>query len=431
MTTPSQLGRRIRRLRVEQGLSQKDVAEPVVTAAYLSLIESGQRMPSDEILEHLAERLDVTAAELLSGIPAGLEAQLEVDLQEGRRHLREGDVVTAEDKARTILREAAKRQFPRIQARALTLLGLIAEDKGDIEAATATFEEALEAWASEPLHLRYEAVAGLGRCQYFAGHSRQGAHELESYLLELTRVGIKDPTAEARIHSTLIHLYRSLGLKDKELEAAQAADSLAVDVKEADQVACLKINVAAALIEHGEYGDAVDAAREAERIYGALGWPVSIARSQVEQALAERGRNNLKAARRLLRDALEVLDRLPGDAVGRGYVLNELAVTERLLGDTQAALDNLQQALPLIPEKDVAEQARNARETGLCFLDSNPKKAERELRRALELYQEADSRNEVSATLLHIGRLQQSQGKTKQALKTLEEAVEATVGEVR
>lgn len=431
MTTPSQLGRRIRRLRLERGLSQKDVAEPEVTAAYLSLIESGQRMPSDEILEHVAQRLGVGADELLSGIPAGLEAQLEVELQEGRRHLREGGPAAAEESAREVLREATKRGFARVEARALTLLALVAEDGGEIELAIATFNDAIAAWADEPLHLRYEAVAGLGRCQYFAGRSRQAAHDLESYLLELTRIGMKDPTAEARIHSTLIHVYRSLGLKEKELEAAHAADNLSMDVKDADQLACLKINVAAALIEHGEYGDAVDAAREAERIFASLGWPVSVARSQVEQAIAEAARNNLKKARRLLEDALSVLDRISHESVERGYVLNELGRIERIMRESDTALDHLNEAGTLIPEKDVAEQARNLREIGLCLADSDPKKAERELRKALSLYREADSPNEVSATLLHIGRLQQSQGKTKQALKTLEEAVQATVGEVR
>lgn len=402
-----------------------------MTSAYLSLIESGQRMPSDEILEHIADRLDVTADELISGVPAGLEARLELELQEARTKLRLGEAPVAEEAAREVLHDSRKQGFSRLEARALTLLALVEEDRGNIDLALGIFDEALEAWSEHPAHLRYEAVAGRGRCQYFAAQSRDAAYDLESYLLELRRVGIADPTAEARIHSTLIHVYRSLGLKEKELEAARSAEALSFDIKDPDQLACLKINVAAALIEHGEYGDAVEATREAEQIYASLGWPVSLARSQMDQAIAETARNNLDAAHALLVEAVEVLDELTYESAERAYVLNELGRTERLLGDFENALDHLHQARPLIPEKDLTEQARNLRELGLCLAPSSPKKGEAELRHALDLFREADSPNEVSATLLHIGRLQQSQGKTKQALKTLEEAVQATVGEVR
>jgi tetratricopeptide (TPR) repeat protein len=233
------------------------------------------------------------------------------------------------------------------------------------------------------------------------------------------------------VQSTLIHIYRSLGLRDKEFDAARRADELSVQVEQPDQLACLKINVASALIEQGDYADAVDATREAEKIYASLGWPVSRARSKVEGAVGEIGRGRYSTARKLLLEALVVLDSSVPDAAARGYVLNELGHVERLSGDLDDALEHLAEARSLLPEKDVSELALNARETGLCLAGSNPKKAERELRRALELYREADVPNEVGATLLHIGRLQESQGKTKQALKTLEEAVEATVGEVR
>ncbi len=430
--TTAQVGRRIRRLRVELGLSQKDVAEPVVTAAYLSLIESGQRRPSSDILDHLAARLGVEVDELLTGRPAGLEARLDLELQDGRSRLQRGDVDGAQAAVDSVLRSARKNALTRTEAKALTLGALVVESTGDIPTAGGMFEEAIDAWSDAPLHLRYEAVVGRGRVDYLSGRARSAAYDLESYLLHLRHEGVDDPTAEARVQSTLIHIYRSLGLRDKELEAARTADRLSVDIDEPDQVACLKINVASALIDHGEYREALAATREAERIYASLGWPASRARSQVEGAVGEIGRGNYPAARDLLLRALEVLDSAAVPEVSaRGYVLNELGHVERLMGNVEVAVDHLEAARSLLPEKDVSELALNARETALCFRESDPKKAERELRRALELYREADSPKEVSATLLHIGRLQQAQGRTKQALKTLEEAVEASVGEVR
>ena len=64
------LGSRLRRLRVNAGLSQKDLAKglPRVTSAYVSRIENGQREPSLRTLVGLASRLPgVTGLQLLTG----------------------------------------------------------------------------------------------------------------------------------------------------------------------------------------------------------------------------------------------------------------------------------------------------------------------------------------------------------------------------
>jgi len=54
------VGVRIRRLRGERGLSQRELAEPGLSYAYLSRIEAGQRVPSEKALRKLAAKLGVT-----------------------------------------------------------------------------------------------------------------------------------------------------------------------------------------------------------------------------------------------------------------------------------------------------------------------------------------------------------------------------------
>lgn len=61
------VGERIRRLREERGLSQRELAEPGVSYAYLSRIEAGQRMPSEKALRKLAAKLGVTPLHLEVG----------------------------------------------------------------------------------------------------------------------------------------------------------------------------------------------------------------------------------------------------------------------------------------------------------------------------------------------------------------------------
>jgi DNA-binding transcriptional regulator YiaG len=63
----SAVGNRIRRLREEQGLSQRDLASPGVSYSYLSRVEAGTRQPSEKALRALAAKLGTTAHYLESG----------------------------------------------------------------------------------------------------------------------------------------------------------------------------------------------------------------------------------------------------------------------------------------------------------------------------------------------------------------------------
>jgi transcriptional regulator with XRE-family HTH domain len=66
------VGERVRKLRMAAGLSQRELAGPGVTYAYVSRIEAGQRRPSERALRSLAERLGTTAQYLESGSGEGL-----------------------------------------------------------------------------------------------------------------------------------------------------------------------------------------------------------------------------------------------------------------------------------------------------------------------------------------------------------------------
>jgi len=64
-TLRSRFGKRIRQLRALKGLTQEGLAEAVgVSTDFISLIERGQRAPSFENLEGLAEALGVKVADL-------------------------------------------------------------------------------------------------------------------------------------------------------------------------------------------------------------------------------------------------------------------------------------------------------------------------------------------------------------------------------
>lgn len=63
----SDIGNRIKKQRLKLGLTQKQITDGYMTRNMLSLIESGNAMPSIETLVYLAEKLNVSPSYLFSG----------------------------------------------------------------------------------------------------------------------------------------------------------------------------------------------------------------------------------------------------------------------------------------------------------------------------------------------------------------------------
>ena len=66
-TTAERVGERLGRLRLERGLSQRDLSSPGVSYAYISRIEAGARRPLVKALRMLATKLGVTPGYLETG----------------------------------------------------------------------------------------------------------------------------------------------------------------------------------------------------------------------------------------------------------------------------------------------------------------------------------------------------------------------------
>ena len=427
--TPGRVGRRIKRLREQRGLSQREVAEPNISASYLSLIESGDRVPSAEILDHIAAQLGVDADELATGRPAGLEANLELDLQQARTLAHQGRPTEARELIEEVLSKAKKFDTNRLQARALTVLALLIEELEGPRAALEIFDEADRLWKAEPLHLKFEAVVGIARCHHTIGETRYAAHLLETYLMDMERDGVADPTAKMRVNSSLVGFYRTLGMARQSTAAAEIAIDLVPEVKDPEQIACMNMNVARALLDQGRHSDALAALRSAEAIYDSLEWPTSVARTQLNRGIVEAEKGNLDQARDCLTAAAEELGAVDGAEGFRGYALNELASVERQAGDPEKAIGILKEARKLLGPDNVIEHAYNRREMALCLERTDPGKAEAELRKAVDAYRAAGANRELATTLLHLGRLLREQGDVDSASLRLEEGLQAALAE--
>jgi transcriptional regulator with XRE-family HTH domain len=73
MSKQETVGQRIKRLRLEHGLSQRDLSAPGVSYAYISRIEADMRTPSVKALRLIANKLGVTVEHLEKGEPTPTE----------------------------------------------------------------------------------------------------------------------------------------------------------------------------------------------------------------------------------------------------------------------------------------------------------------------------------------------------------------------
>src|SRR5438046_10598958 len=99
------IGERLKRLRLERGFSQRELAAPGVSYAYISRIEAGTRQPSVKALRRLAAKLGVSADYLETGSDLDPAAAREFRLSNLELAVRLGAFGDAEPALRDALEE--------------------------------------------------------------------------------------------------------------------------------------------------------------------------------------------------------------------------------------------------------------------------------------------------------------------------------------
>jgi tetratricopeptide (TPR) repeat protein len=193
------VGARLRQAREAAGLTQRQLSFEGCTAAYISRIEAGARVPSLQILREFAQRLGVTADYLATGLLEGEE--LGSGLLEAEVALRTGDEERAIE-----LYEAARADAESARELALAHLGLgrLALRKGETRRGIALLEQAIESDAL-PAADASSAASALGRSYASEGRLDEAA-ALFSRFLELAR-SRNDRFDEVRFSVMLANTY--------------------------------------------------------------------------------------------------------------------------------------------------------------------------------------------------------------------------------
>lgn len=401
-STPTQLGRRIRQLRVSAGLSQEDLAEPEYTAAYISHLEHGKRQASDRALAHIASRLGLTLEQLVSGRDPNDDLRLELDIQQAIARIHAGDVAEGRsilDRCKTEAQESGHREA---LLRALQGLGLARLRLGDLEAAAAAYTEAGDMAAESGADALTSALVGQARCFFQKGEVRDAVHMLESHLIDLRSSSAASPASLLEVYAALIPAYFELGLVDRAKDAVVRASRLASEVEDPELLACLYINRAGFSLSQGDRREALASLALAEDIFRGLSWYAEQVKVALAKAMVHVDAGDLQKAEALLSETLGDEDKL--SAPDRARLLTQLATVRRAQGRPEEALTLARRAQRVAGSSVAIEAAEASREAALCALElGDSATGIKNLRRAVKLFRSAGHRQESANTAVLLG----------------------------
>ncbi|MFF4505469.1 tetratricopeptide repeat protein [Streptomyces sp. NPDC001401] len=414
---PVTIGRRVQQLRSERGLTQRQLAEPAYTPAYISTLEAGRVRPSDEALRHIAERLGIAYDELVTGRPARLATDLRLRLTEAQRTLASGQAEQAAEQYTALLAEAEGHELVDVQAVALLGLGECALDTGELEAAREYFERSERALTDVPLPARVPALRGRAVSHYLAGELRYAVYLLESTLDELNRGGLHDPDALLLLYASIIGPYMDMGAHARAAQAAEFALALAPQSGDPALVARMHRSVARTLLAEGRLAEADASLAKAVELYRTLQIRTELANCHWMRGYVYAQNGELDRAEAELRQALDMLS-AGRAALYSSQVAVELADVLHRRGKSDEAAALLHDVLSDIgPERGALHSAAAHRLLGIIAEDAgDTEAAEEHYVRALSLLERAGAVGDLADLCRLLGDLLRRTGRVEAAL---------------
>ncbi|GCB47552.1 helix-turn-helix transcriptional regulator [Streptomyces sp. NL15-2K] len=414
---PVTIGRRLQQLRVERGLTQKQLAEPAYTPAYISTLEAGRVRPSDDALRHLAERLGVGFEELATGRPARLVTDLRLRLTEAQRTLATGEAEAAAEQYGRLLAEAETLDLDGVRAAALLGLGECALETGELAAGRLYFERAEKAFGDVLLPVRVPALRGRAISHYLSGELRYSVYLLESTLDELNRGGLHDPDALLLLYASVIGPYMDMGAHARAAQAAELALALAPQAGDPALVARMHRSVARTLLAEGRVAEADASLAKAAELYRQLQLRTELANCHWMRGYIHAQNGELESAEGELRQALTMLSAKRA-ALYSSQVAVELADVLHRRGRSEEAAALLHEVLnDLSSERGALHSAAAHRLLGIIAEDArDTEAAEEHYVRALSLLERAGAAGDLADLCRLLGDLLRRTGRVEAAL---------------
>lgn len=415
---PIAVGQRLRQAREAAGLTQRELSFEGCTAAYVSRIEAGARVPSLQILHEFAKRLGVTPEYLATGRPAGEDVSSE--LLEAEVALRLGD----EERAAQLY-EAARANADSAAALVRVQLGLgrLALRRDEIAQGIDLLERAVQSGELAPGDASAAANA-LGRGYVMQSRYDEAFAIFERFLDEARSRA--DHFDEVRFSVLLANAYIDHG--DYGRAHATLGEVLDVARQTVDPLlrASLYWSQSRALLSQGEPDRAAEYARLALATLRASEQTLEAARVLQLLAFIENDRGNPAAALDLV-DEGEPIVAAAGQTTDAAMFTIERARALSALGQTDEAAELL---LGIVPRLNAAAP-KDAARAYAAVADVFRKQGD--TARALELYELAVEQapipdRHVVAALTAMAEIHEEQGNGDMALELLKRALTARSG---
>ena len=356
MSANETLGDRLKKLRLERGLTQQDLATAEIHASYISLIEAGKRTPTARRMDTIAKRLGTTVDYLVTGVAEDRRRQDELELGTARLLLADGRAADAVARFRPLLAS------PDVRIASDARWGLAAafEAAGDLEAAITEYEAlrvtAADDHAGESM---LAAATALSRCYREAGDLAHAIDVGEIALARIRRYGLVGTDAYVNVLVTVAGAYVERG------DVTKAGHLLEEIQQQVDALGSPRSRGAAywnAAALAGELGETAESVRLVERalaLFGEGDDARNLARLRTAHATLLMRHDAARAddAVKSLADARSKLAKLGSD-VDVAYCETELSRAFTLSGRAAEGVATAKQALERLDHGMRLESAR-------------------------------------------------------------------------
>jgi HTH-type transcriptional regulator, quorum sensing regulator NprR len=333
------VGERIRRMRLERGMSQSELAAGRLSKGFISQIESGRSRPSPESLRFIAQRLGVPLVALLPGIELAQQQAFLLRAAEAAVKAREqAEAENLLEEARPLLNSALELSWYHRLAGEL----LIQRDQLEsaLDEALTAFEQVI---GGEPTDEMVRACNLIGRIHHLAG--RQPAALLYfNRAAELAAHPTISPAMRAQVNSNRGNTHMRLGDPQHALRAYEEARAAAEDAEDLWQLAVAEMGLGEAARQRADLPSAIAHAERAIVLFERI--EMRQLQAQILHNLGHSHADNgdLVTARSLQEQALAAA-RAMNDTGTAGYALERLAALDVAAGDAPRALARAQEAV--------------------------------------------------------------------------------------
>jgi transcriptional regulator with XRE-family HTH domain len=413
------IGQRLKRLRLERGLSQRELAAPGVSYAYISRIEAGTRQPSVKALRRLAAKLGITADYLETGSDLGEDAVRELKLTDLELAVRLGEGDGAEQGLTEIADQAEAAGDHRALLRANVTLAALAQDRGEFQRAVSLFERALADEPFDPFNL-YDIYANLARAHAASGNTHAAVELLQRCLDEVEDGD--DPALEARYATILSYALSDIGELGRAEDVVRRAIGRAQDIEDPYMRVRLYWSMARLAQIEGRPAVALSNVRRAIALLQATEDTVHLARAHLLAASISLTRDDWETAESHLNQAEHLLGSSAAieDAI---ELKHRRSRVETLKGNAVSAIALARNALELIGDDNKLEE-------GIAFasladalaLAKDHAAADEAYRRAVELLEGQGRWRDATNACRGWARMLRQMGREDQALDVLDRA---------